>query len=409
LKQASGKVPPRHSKTAITLDAFRDALPQHNMVQEFIPFNTPLFLEQGIENIRTAYGHKHISGDGHFTLRCQTFFEELLGAKRVLLTTSCSDALELCALLIEAQAGDEIIVPAFTFVTSASAFALRGARPVFVDIRPDTFNIDEVLLERSITQRTKAAVVVHYAGVGCEMDAITQATTGRGVTLIEDNAHGLLGSFRGRPLGSFGDLATMSFHETKNLSCGEGGALAINDPRYVARAEILREKGTDRSRFFRGEVTKYSWIDIGSSFLPSDILAALLWSQIVERNRIQEKRQEIHFKYARGLNDWAISAGVRCTTIPENCISGYHLFALLMPDAAAQAGLIAHLRNLEIHAVFHYQPLHLTPMGRRLGGIPGQCPVAEFVAQRIVRLPFFFDLDAGNQERIIAAVLDFRV
>jgi dTDP-4-amino-4,6-dideoxygalactose transaminase len=379
------------------------------MEPEFIPFNSPLFLERGIENIRTAFKNQHISGDGAFTKLCQNFFERFLGAKRVLLTTSCSDALELCALLIEVKPGDEIIVPAFTFVTSASSFALRGGMPVFVDIRPDTLNINETLLANAITKKTKAAVVVHYAGVSCEMDSIVASTRDKGITLVEDNAHGLLGSYRGRPLGSFGQLATLSFHETKNLSCGEGGALIINDSSYVSRAEILRDKGTDRSRFFRGETEKYTWIDIGSSFLPSDILSALLWSQIEERDLIQRKRQEIHSRYAIGLKEWALTAGATINTVPEHCNSGNHLFAVLMPNADAQKGLIAHLRTQGINAVFHYQALNLTPMGRRLGGSPGQCPVAESVAERIVRLPFFFDLNCAQQERIITSVLTFRV
>jgi dTDP-4-amino-4,6-dideoxygalactose transaminase len=372
-----------------------------------ISFNRPLFVEQGILHVRRAYKELHVSGDGEFTHLCQGFLSRQLSAAKVLLTTSCTDALEMCALLLELQPGDEVIVPAFTFVSTANAFVLRGARPVFVDVRPDTLNIDESLIEAAITSRTRAIVVVHYAGVACAMAPIMAIADRHGIPVIEDNAHGLFGAYRGKPLGTFGQLATLSFHETKNLSCGEGGALVINNPRFLERAEIIREKGTDRSRFFRGEVDKYTWRDIGSSFLPSDILAALLWAQIEIVDAVQAKRRSIFERYAGALQSWAANHGTRLPTVPDDCVCSYHLFYLLLSDGAAQARLIRHLQAARINAVFHYQPLHLTPMGRQFGGQVGQCPVTESAAGRLVRLPFYFDLDPADQDRVIDAVRSF--
>jgi dTDP-4-amino-4,6-dideoxygalactose transaminase len=375
---------------------------------EPISYNRPLFLEQGLVNVRKAYENRLVSGDGEFTRRCQDFFTRHLGASKTLLTTSCTDALEMCALLLEIKPGDEVIMPAFTFVSTANAFVLRGARPVFVDIRPDTLNLDERQLEAVITKHTKAIVVVHYAGIGCEMDEILAIASRHGLSVIEDNAHGLFGSYRGKPLGTFGRLATLSFHETKNLSCGEGGALLVNDARLGERAEILREKGTDRSRFFRGEIDKYTWQDVGSSFLPSDILAAILSAQIDIFSDIQRKRQQIHTRYATGLRDWATEHQIALPAIPAHCDCSYHLFYLLFPAPADQGSFIEHLRRQRINAVFHYQPLNTTPMGRKFGGRPGQYPVAESVATRIVRLPFYFDLTAADQDRVIATALSYR-
>jgi dTDP-4-amino-4,6-dideoxygalactose transaminase len=378
------------------------------MDRPYIPFNRPLFLEQSLEHVRTAYRNMHVSGDGMFSRRCEAFFAERLGATRVLLTTSCTDALEMCALLLDLQPGDEVLMPAFTFVSTANAFVLRGARPVFVDIRPDTLNLDERRLEEAITARTKAIVVVHYGGVGCEMDPIMAIASRHGLTVVEDNAHGLFGAYRGRPLGSFGALAALSFHETKNLSCGEGGALVINVPNLVARAEVLREKGTDRSRFFRGEINKYTWIDIGSSFLLSDILAAVLWAQIEQADRIQQQRRRLFERYQASLDKWVKARGFTLPAVPAYCAPSYHLFALLTATPAQQVELLAHLSTREINAVFHYQPLHLTPQGQRFGGHAGQCPVAESAAARIVRLPFHFDLSENELDRVIAAVTEFR-
>jgi len=374
-----------------------------------IPFNRPCFAGNEQAYMAQAIANGHISGDGPFTRQCSRLLEELLGAQRVLLTTSCTHALEMAALLLDIEPGDEVIVPSFTFVSTVNAFVLRGARPVFVDIRPDTLNMDEVQLAGLITPRTRAIVPVHYAGVGCEMDAILALAEKHNVPVVEDNAHGLFGHYRGRPLGSFGALATQSFHETKNFHCGEGGALVINDPRYIERAEILREKGTNRSRFFRGEVDKYTWVDVGSSYLPSDLLAAFLLAQLEARDEIQGRRRRIWHTYAAQLADWAAANGVRLPVIPEHCAQSYHMFYLLMPSLEARQALIAHLRARGILAVFHYVPLHLSEMGVRFGGKPGDCPVTEDISDRLLRLPFYNTLSARDQERVIEAICSFQV
>jgi dTDP-4-amino-4,6-dideoxygalactose transaminase len=373
-----------------------------------IPFNRPSLLENGIEYIRETFQRGHVSGDGPFTHRCHTLLEELLGAPRVLLTTSGTHALELAALLLDIQPGDEVIVPAFTFVSTINAFVLRGARPVFIDVRPDTLNLDELQLEDRITARTKAVVPVHYAGVGCEMDAINEIAGGHGVAVVEDNAHGLLGQYRGQPLGTFGRLAALSFHETKNFSCGEGGALILNEPADAARAEVLREKGTNRAQFFRGQADKYTWLDVGSSFLPSDVLAALLLSQLEARDHIQQRRRRIWERYAGQLRDWAEEHGVGLPVVPAHCEQPWHMFYLLLPSAADQQALLDQLRQERIMAVFHYLPLHLSRMGRRFGGRAGDHPVTEDVSQRLVRLPFYPGLSEEDQARIIEAVRCFR-
>lgn len=367
-------------------------------------FNRPAVSGHEIEYMRQALEGGAISGDGPFTRRCHAALEQITGTRKALLTTSCTHALELAALLLDVQPGDEVICPAFTFVSTINAFVLRGARPVFVDIRGDTLNLDETLLERAITPRTRAIVVVHYAGVACEMDAILATAARRGVAVIEDNAHGLFGSYKGRPLGALGQLATLSFHETKNVTCGEGGALLINDERLVARAEILREKGTDRSRFFRGEIDRYTWVDVGSSYLPSDLLAAFLWAQLEARDAIQARRMTIWRTYADRLQSWAAANGVRLPCVPAACTHPAHLFYLLMPSLAARTRFIAHLRAHEILSVFHYQPLHLSEMGQRFGGRAGQCPQTESVADRLVRLPLYYQLTVQDQDRVIEAV-----
>jgi dTDP-4-amino-4,6-dideoxygalactose transaminase len=373
----------------------------------FLPFNRPLFLEKSLDYIRQAYAERHVSGDGIFTKRCEKRFARYLTAPRALLTTSCTDALEMCALLLDLQPGDEVIMPSFTFVSTANAFVLRGAKPVFVDARLDSFNLDETLIEAAITPRTRAIVVMHYAGVACEMDAIGAIAARHDLAVIEDNAHGLFGTYRGRPLGTFSQLSTLSFHETKNLSCGEGGALIINDAKFVARAEVIREKGTDRTSFIRGEIDKYSWMDVGSSFLPSEIIAAVLWAQIEEAEKIQARRKKIFDTYLEALRPWARNYGVQLPLCPAHCTLSYHLFALLMPTAAGQQGLIDHLKQRNIPASFHYLPLHLSPKGRSLGGKPGDCPVAESIATRLVRLPLYFDLAEGDQARVIQAVSQY--
>jgi dTDP-4-amino-4,6-dideoxygalactose transaminase len=312
----------------------------------------------------------------------------------------------MAALLLDIQPGDEVICPAFTFVSTVNAFVLRGAHPVFVDIRPDTLNLDERAIEAAISPRTRAIVVVHYAGVACEMDTIAAIAAARGIPIVEDNAHGLFGRYKGRPLGSFGALATLSFHETKNVTCGEGGALLINDDRFIERAEILREKGTNRARFFRGQIDRYTWVDVGSSYLPSDLLAAYLLAQLEDRDRIQARRHEIWARYGAALDAWAADTGVGLPRVPDGCDHPAHLFYLIMPSLPARTRLIHCMRARQILLVFHYQPLHLSEMGQRIGGRAGQCPVTEDVADRLVRLPVYYQLNDAEQTRVIEGVLE---
>ena len=372
-----------------------------------IPFNRPCFAGNEQVYITQAVVNGCISGDGPFTHECHAFLEQELGVSKVLLTTSCTHALEMAALLLDIQLGDEVIIPSFTFVTTANAFVLRGARPVFIDIRPDTLNLDETQLERLITPRTKAIVPVHYAGVACEMDAILEIAERYGVAVVEDNAHGLFGKYKDRYLGTFGCLATQSFHETKNFTCGEGGALLINDPQYIERAEIIREKGTNRSRFFRGQVDKYTWIDLGSSYLPSDILAAFLYAQLEARDQIQAKRRRVWEYYYEHLKSWAQDQGVRLPIVPAHCEQPYHMFYLLIPSLEQRQALIAHLKTHGILGVFHYLPLHLSEMGRRFGGNEGDCPVTEDVSDRLLRLPFYNELTEDDQASVVDAITDF--
>jgi len=372
-----------------------------------IPFNRPSFVGKELHYISQAIHGLHASGNGYFTKQCQEFLERMVGSPSVLLTTSCTDALEMSAILLNIEPGDEVIVPSFTFVSTANAFALRGATLVFVDVRPDTLNMDELQLERLITSKTKAIVPVHYGGVGCEMDIICDIATRHNVAVVEDNAHGLFGSYRGRNLGTFGSLATLSFHETKNVSCGEGGALLVNDPEHIERAEIIWEKGTNRSRFLRGQVDKYTWVDVGSSFLPSDILAAFLFAQLESRDWIQSRRQRIWKRYEDDLQDWARSHDVGLPAVPEHCQQSYHLFYLVLPSGESRDALIDHLKSQGILSVFHYLPLHLSPMGRQFGGRVGDCPVTEHISERLVRLPFYNDMSDEDQARVIKAVKSF--
>jgi dTDP-4-amino-4,6-dideoxygalactose transaminase len=373
-----------------------------------ILFNRPALHGNELHYIQKAIECGKISGDGKFTQKCNTLLEKTLGVSKVLLTTSCTHALEMAALLLEIQPGDEVIVPSFTFVTTVNAFVLHGAKPVFIDIRPDTLNMDETHLENLITPRTKAIVPVHYAGVGCEMDTICEIANRYGVPIVEDNAHGLFGKYKDRWLGTFGVFATQSFHETKNFTCGEGGALLINDPQYIERAEIIREKGTNRSRFFRGEVDKYTWVDIGSSYLPSDILAAFLYAQLEARERIQAKRRQIWERYQKLLQNWAKANDVRLLTVPVHCQQAYHIFYLLMPSSTHRQVLIDHLKTKGILSVFHYIPLHLSPMARKWDYEAGAYPVTESVSDRLVRLPFYFDLTETEQEEIVEAVCELQ-
>jgi dTDP-4-amino-4,6-dideoxygalactose transaminase len=373
-----------------------------------IPFNRPFTTGKEIEYIRAAIATPKFSGDGSYSAQCHRLLEQSLGVQKALLTTSCTHALEMAALLSNIGLGDEVIVPAFTFPSTANAFVLRGARPVLVDIRADTLNIDQNQIEQRITARTRAIFVVHYAGVGCEMDTIMTIACRHNIIVVEDNAHGLYGRYRGRYLGTLGQLATLSFHETKNFSCGEGGALLINDAQFNQRAEILREKGTDRSRFFRGEVDKYNWIDVGSSYLPSDLLAAFLLAQLENRDQIQSMRRALWENYARELAAWAETNGARLPIIPSDCEQSYHMFYVIMPSFESRQALISHLAGLGILAVFHYLPLHLSPMGVRFGGCEGDCPITEDLADRLLRVPFFTGMSSSEQTQVIDAVCAFR-
>jgi dTDP-4-amino-4,6-dideoxygalactose transaminase len=373
-----------------------------------IPFNR--FCKVGAEfaYIQQAIDVMHISGDGRFTNLCHKLLEQNLGVRKALLTTSCTHALELAALLLDIRPGDEIILPSFTFVSTANAFVLRGARPVFADIRPDTLNLDERQIEKLISPRTRAIVPVHYAGVGCEMDAIQEIAALHRLAVVEDNAHGLFGAYKSKPLGSFGCMATLSFHETKNFTCGEGGALLISDPQYVERAEIVREKGTNRKRYFRGEVDRYTWVDIGSSYLPSEILAAVLYAQLEAREQIQRQRRGVWEFYATHLRDWGAANDVGLPQAPAHCRSSHHLFYILLPRAADRPRLIHHLKARGITSVFHYQPLHLSDMGRRFGGAVGDCPVTETISDRLLRLPFYNGLEEPDQARVVESMRSFR-
>ena len=372
-----------------------------------IPFNKPYMAGRELAYIADAVSSGQISGDGPYTKRCHAYLEEALGVPKALLTTNCTHALEMAALLLDMQPGDEVIVPSFTFVSTVNAFVLRGAQPVFIDVRPDTLNLDETQLERLITPRTKAVLPVHYAGIGCAMDVISEIAVRHGLMIIEDNAHGLFGRYQGQYLGTFGALATQSFHETKNFTCGEGGALLINDPALIERAEIIREKGTNRSRFFRGMVDKYTWVDVGSSYLPSDVLAAWLWAQFEAKDAIQARRQRLWKRYHAELAAWAEMHDVRQPVVPADCEQAYHMYYLLLPSLAARTALIAHLKANGILAVFHYLPLHLSEMGVKYGGQPGDCPVTEDVSERLLRLPFFNGMTEDEQTRVIEALYAF--
>jgi dTDP-4-amino-4,6-dideoxygalactose transaminase len=374
-----------------------------------IDFNKPCLAGKELEYIAQAVQKNHISGDGYFTKQCQVFLQELLQAPKVLLTTSCTHALEMTAFLLGIQPGDEVIFPSFTFVSTVNAFVIRGARPIFIDVRPDTLNLDEQQIERTISSRTRAIVPVHYAGVGCKMDTIMAIAQRYNIAVIEDNAHGLFGKYQGKLLGTFGRMATLSFHETKNITCGEGGAIIINDPALAERAEIIREKGTNRSRFFRGLVDKYTWVDLGSSYLPSDILAAFLCAQLENWQEIQARRKEIWEYYYAGLKEWARQNDVRLPVVPPESEQAYHMFYLLLPDLDARQRLLTYLRQRGIYSVFHYLPLHLSEMGRKFGGKPGDCPVTERVSDQILRLPFYRDLTFSNQDQVIQVIQEFKI
>jgi len=365
-----------------------------------IAFNKPFLTGRELEYIRQAHENMHLSGDGPFTKRCQAWLERSIGCRKALLTHSCTGALEMAAILAVTAPGDEIIMPSFTFVSTANAFVLRGAVPVFVDVREDTLNLDESKIEAAITPRTKAIVVVHYAGIACEMDAIRSLARRHGLMLIEDAAQALGSGYRGRPLGSFGELATISFHETKNLISGEGGALLMNSDELIERAEIIREKGTNRSKFFRGDVDKYTWVDIGSSFLPSDILAAFLWAQLEAAETIGAARKALWNRYHEGFADAERAGLARRPVVPREASSNAHTYYLILPDAAKRRRFIETLRREEIYAVFHYVPLHSSPAGLKYGRACGSMAVTDTMSERLVRLPLWLGLEA-QQDYVI--------
>ena len=370
-----------------------------------IPFNRPYRTGREITLVAEAIAGDRWCGDGRFTARAAALVSEAVGGGRALLTTSCTHALELAALLLDLGPADEVIVPSFTFVSTAAAFALRGARVVFADVDDATLDLDAASVARVASPRTRAIVPVHYAGVACDVDAIAAAAPG--ATILEDNAHGLFGAWRGRPLGSLGRLATQSFHETKNVACGEGGALVVNDPALVERAEILREKGTNRARFFRGQVDKYTWVDVGSSYLPADLLAAVLVAQLEAAPAIQAARQGVWARYHAELAPWAARHGVQQPHLPDGAQHPAHLYWLRVRDLDTRTRLIAHLADRGVQATFHYQPLHLSEVGRKLGGRDGDCPVTERAADTLVRLPLYAGLTSGDVDRVVAAVTAF--
>ena len=372
-----------------------------------IPFNRADIGKHDLELLSESISAGHISGNGPFTKQAEARITEILGIDKTLLTTSCTHALEMAALLLRLQPGDEVIVPAFTFVSTASAFMLYGAKPIFVDVRQDTLNIDIDQVEAAITSRTKAICVVHYGGIACEMERLVKISRDHNLVLIEDNAHGLFAKYKGKYLGTFGALATQSFHETKNITCGEGGALVISDPSLAERAEILREKGTDRTKFLRGQVDKYTWVDVGSSWVLSDLLAAILYGQLLRADEIYTQRMNIWSRYHSELSGWANSNSVITPTVPDGCEHTGHVYYLRFQRGIQRDKFIEHLKNLGIYAVFHYQPLHLSTVGRTLGGEDGQFPITEGAGDCLVRLPLFNTMSKDEQSHVIESVKVF--
>jgi dTDP-4-amino-4,6-dideoxygalactose transaminase len=375
--------------------------------QPRIPFNKPFIAGKELYYIAQAVTLGNISGDGHFTQQCTKILEDRFQIKRVLLTPSCTAALEMAAMLLDLGPGDEVIVPSFTFVSTANAFVRLGARPVFVDIRPDTLNLDDALVEEAITERTRAIFPVHYAGIGCEMDRIMTIARKHGLRVVEDAAQGVNAFYDGRALGSIGDLGTYSFHETKNYICGEGGALCLNDPALIERAEIIRDKGTNRKQFFRGQVDKYTWVDVGSSYVPSEICSAFLYAQLEILDTISQRRRRIYQFYRKHLKCYEAEGLLRLPVTPEDCEGNYHLFYVLLPDQATRDGLLAHLNRNNIHAVFHYVPLHSSPMGQKFGYSPGDLPVTEDLSARLLRLPMYYEITEEEQNMVVDKIGDF--
>lgn len=372
-----------------------------------IPFNKPSIVGKELEYIRESVEGGHTAGNGPFTHRAENLLAELTGAQTVLLTPSCTAALEITALLAGIAEGDEVILPSYTFVSTANAFALRGARLVFVDIRPDTLNLDEFTIEDAITERTKAIVPVHYAGVACEMDAINEIARRHDLLVIEDAAQGVNAWYKDRALGCLGDLGTFSFHETKNYICGEGGALVDPQGLFRERAEIVREKGTNRSQFFRGEVDKYTWVTVGSSYLASDIVAAFLLAQLEEMEGITAKRRALWEHYYESLSGLEERGDLRRPHIPSHCTANYHMFYIILASGEVRSQLIRHFRELGILAVFHYVPLHSSPMGKALGYRQGDLPVTEDLSERVLRLPLYYEMTQDEQHEVVAGLEGF--
>jgi dTDP-4-amino-4,6-dideoxygalactose transaminase len=370
-----------------------------------LPFNRPFVVGRELDYIREAIAGGHLSGNGPFALRCTEWLNERVGCRGSLLTHSCTGALEIAAILSGVGEGDEVIMPSFTFVSTANAFVLRGATPVFVDVRPDTLNLDETLLESAISKRTRAIVPVHYAGVGCELDAVLELARRDELMVIEDAAQGLMSSYRGRPLGSDSALAAVSFHETKNVVSGEGGALLVNDPALLARAEIVHEKGTDRSRFFRGEIDKYSWVDIGGSFVASEINAAFLWAQLEQADAITGARRALWQRYHELLSAAEADGLLRRPIVPEHTVHNAHMYYVLLRDLETRATVIESLRSDGIHAVFHYVPLHSSPAGRRFGRAGGSLRVTENASERLLRLPLWAGMTDSDVERVVESLV----
>jgi len=372
-----------------------------------IPFNRASFDGHELEYLAGAIQNGHVSGNGLYTKKAEEELRHIHGHGRTLLTTSCTHALEMAAILLQLKPGDEVIVPSFTFVSSAAAFLLHGGKPVFADVRADTLNLNFDAVEAAITSRTRAVCVVHYAGVGAEPDQFRQLADKHGLVLIEDNAHGLFGKFKGQSLGTFGQVSTLSFHETKNVTCGEGGALHINDLEYVERAEILREKGTNRSKFFRGQVDKYTWVDTGSSWVLSDLLAGVLLGQLERLELIQEARSRVWNRYHEELRPWALQHGIRTPIISSDCEHSSHMYHLRFSELETRSRFIQHMKEHDVATVFHYQPLHLSDVGKRLGGKYGQCPISEDAGDTLVRLPLFATLTPSEVDHIVEATSSF--
>lgn len=374
------------------------------MATDFIPFNRPYATGREIGYQQEALGNHHLSGDGPFTKRCHQWLEQRTSAAKALLTHSCTSALDIAALLLDLAPGDEVIMPSFTFVSTANAFVLRGAVPVFVDIREDTLNLDEKLIEAAVTPRTRAIAPIHYAGVACEMDTMLAVAQRHRLAIVEDAAQGIMAAYKGRPLGAIGDLGSLSFHETKNIISGEGGALLIRDRAMISRAEVIREKGTDRERFFRGEVDKYTWQDLGSSFLPSDLIAAFLWAQLEDAERITRERLAIWNRYHAMLAPLESQGLLRRPMIPADCQHNGHIYYVLLPDGIDRQKALRELKQRGVHAVFHYVPLHSSPAGQRFGRAQGDLALTTSLSERLIRLPMWFGLQEAQQQRVCDAL-----